>query len=160
MERARASEHKFVNEITPSKRSEGYQNEGKDAMIKKLHQNQKGYTLVEVMVSALILATVIVGIMQLFIYTSILAQLAGDKITALNEAQSTMDQIRNTNFSSIATTYPSGTTFTLPSQLTGNGVITLDTTDSNLYGVTLTVTWLNKRGQGSTITLVSKVAKR
>ena len=112
------------------------------------------------MVSAMILSTVIVGMMQLFIYTSILMELSGDKITAMNEAQSTMDQIRNTNFSSLATTYPSGTTFTLPSQLTGNGVITLDTTDSNLYGVTITVTWQNKKGRGSTITLISKVAKK
>ena len=129
-------------------------------MSKKSKKNQRGFTLVEVMVSALILATVIVGIMQLFIYTSILAELAGDKITALNEAQSKMDQIRNTSFSSIATTYPSGTTFTLPSQLTGNGTITLDTTDSNIYGLTITVTWLNKKGQGSTITLISKVANK
>ena len=129
-------------------------------MRKRNKKNQRGFTLVEVMVSALILATVIVGIMQLFIYTSILAELAGDKITALNEAQSKMDQIRNTSFSSITTTYPSGTTFALPSQLTGNGVITLDTTDSNLYGVTIIVTWLNKKGQGSTITLISKVANK
>ena len=129
-------------------------------MRKFFRQNQGGYTLVEVMISALILAVVIVGIMQLYIYTSVLAELAGDKITALNEAQSKMDEIRNTNFSSISTTYPSGTTFSLPSQLTGNGTITLDASNSDLYGVTITVTWTNQKGRGSTITLISKVAKK
>ena len=122
--------------------------------------NQKGFTLVEIMVSAGILSIVIVGIMQLYIYTSVLAELAGDKITAINEIQSKMDEIRNTSFSSIATTYPSGTTFALPSQLTGNGVITLDASNSDILGVTITATWTNKKGRGSTITLESKVANK
>ena len=112
------------------------------------------------MVSAMILAGVIVGIMRLFIFTSILAEMAGDKITAINAAQSKMDEIRNTGFSLITTTYPSGTTFPLSSALTGNGVITLDTSNSDIYDVTITATWVNKKGYGSTITLASKVANR
>ncbi len=123
-------------------------------------KNQKGFTLVEVMVSVFIVFITMVGTLQLYVHTSRLAEIAGDKSIVLNEAQNKMDEIRNTAFSLIASTYPTGTTFALPSQLTGSATITLDTSNSNIYGVTITMTWKNKKGFGSTLTLVSRIANK
>lgn len=123
-------------------------------------KGQKGFTLVEVLISASIITITIVGMLGLFTYTSRLAELAGDKVTVLNIAQDKMDEIRNTAFGSIASTYPSGTTFALSAPLTGTGTITLDTSVGDIIGVTVSVSWVNTKGRGSTITLVSKVANR
>ena len=129
--------------------------------MKKINRkNQEGFTLIEVLISTFILSSAIIGIMQLYVYTSRLGELAGDKIIVLNSIQNKMDEIRNASFGTIATTYPTGTTFALPTQFTGNGIITLDTSNSSVYDVTVAATWTNKRGRGLTITLESRIALR
>ena len=119
-------------------------------MIKKINSNNRGFTLVEVLVSALIMGSIIVGLLQLFIYCSLLSEMSGNITIATSEAQSKMDEIRNTTFSLITTNYPSGTSFNL-NQITGKGVIYIDSTtapaNSNLYRIKISVSWRNKNGR-------------
>ncbi len=115
--------------------------------------NQKGFTIVEVMVSALILAFIVVGLAELYIYTSRLALVSGNMSQAISEAQSKMDEIRNKSFSSIATSYPSGTTFVVNQTLAGvtkkigEGVIYLDTTNADDYIIYICVSFKDKQGR-------------
>ena len=96
-------------------------------------QTKEGFTLPELMVAVCILAFVITGLLKLFLYTSIQAQMAGNKTAALTAAQNKIEEIRNHSFSLIATDYAfggtPGNTFTL-TQPTGRGVIYIDSSNS------------------------------
>ena len=119
-------------------------------MIKK----NSGFTLVELMLVVWILATVITGMIQLFIYTSVQAQMAGNKTLAISEAQNKIEAIRNHTYSTIAVDYASGGTpgniFT-PTMPNSKGVIYLDTTGSfspgssaEVIGIKVVVYWKDK----------------
>ena len=58
---------------------------------KKIFQSPQGFTLVEVLIAVGILAIVIVGLLQLFVSCSALAEAAGNTTFALNEAQNKME---------------------------------------------------------------------
>lgn len=71
------------------------------------HLSRRGFTLVEVMISVGVLAFVIVGLLQLFVYCSTLADAAGNMTLAVNEAQTKMEEIRNYDFDRIVLDYTS-----------------------------------------------------
>ena len=119
-----------------------------------MKRKNSGFTLVELMLVVWILATVMTGMIQLFIYTSVQAQMAGNKTLAISEAQSKIEEIRNHSYSTIATDYASGGTpgniFT-PTMPNSKGVIYLDTTgsfspgaSSELIGIKVVVSWRDK----------------
>src|SRR3989338_3280502 len=87
----------------------------------------KGFTLVEVLIAIGILTVVVVGLLQLFVYCSRLAEAAGNTTLAINEAQNKMEEIRSHDFNAIAVDYASGgtpgDTFALTS-LNGTGAVT------------------------------------
>lgn len=129
------------------------------------HRSQRGLTLVEVMISVGILAFVIVGLLQLFVYCSTLADAAGNMTLAVNEAQTKMEEIRNHDFDSIAADYASGgtpgSTFILNSP-SGTGTITVSEVggSSQLLQIQIDVNWQNKDGRSASTTLISYIAKR
>lgn len=112
--------------------------------------SQAGLSLAELLVTTSILVTVIVIMLQLFIYNSVLAELSGNIGFALSEAQTKMEEIKNSSFALITTDYVSGgtpgNTFNL-SQGQGKGVIYIDSTNANLYTVSVVVCWRNKDGR-------------
>ncbi len=128
-------------------------------------KTNKGFTLVEVLITVGILAMVIVGLLQLFVYCSNLAEAAGNTTLAINEAQSKMEEIRNHNFSTITTDYASGgtpgNTFALTS-LSGTGTITISQVggSSELLQAQINVAWQNKNSRNFSTALTSLVAKR
>src|SRR4029077_768929 len=75
-----------------------------------LSSRSKGFSLAELLVTIGILVTVIVILLQLFIYNSILAELSGNMGFAMSEAQSKMEEIKNSDFAVITTNYASGGT--------------------------------------------------
>ncbi len=127
--------------------------------------SHRGFTLVEVMISVGVLAFVIVGLLQLFVYCATLADAAGNTTLAVNEAQTKMEEIRNHNFDSIAADYASGgtpgNTFTLSSP-SGTGTITVSQVggSSQLLQIQIGVNWQNKDGRSASTTLISYIAKR
>ena len=66
-----------------------------------------GFTLAEIMIAVGILAVVMVGLLQVYIHCSLLAEAAGNKSVAMAEAQSKMEEIRNYDFESIVPAYTS-----------------------------------------------------
>ncbi len=113
-------------------------------------ENNGGFTLVELLVTAGILAFCIISIMQLFIYAGIEASLAGNKTQAISEAQNKIEEIRNHNFANIVANYGVGGTpgniFNL-SSLTGKGVVEIDNSNPELLVITVLVCWQDKGGR-------------
>ena len=112
-----------------------------------MRNHQNGFTLVELLIVTGILTYVIVALLKLFIYTSTSAQLGGNKTLALNEAQNKIEEIRNYSFDDAALAYSSmgspGNTFDL-SQLTGKGVVTIDSSVDDLLTIEVAVCWKDK----------------
>ncbi len=73
---------------------------------KKFYSN-RGFTLAEILIAVGILAVVMVGLLQVYIHCSVLAEAAGNKSVAMAEAQSKMEEIRNYDFESIVSAYTS-----------------------------------------------------
>ena len=134
-------------------------------MREKNYQSPQGFTLVEVLIAIGILAIVIVGLLQLFVYCSTLAEAAGNTTLAVNEAQNEMEEIRNHSFGSIATDYASGgtpgNTFTL-TNLNGTGTITTSQIggSSELLQIQIDVSWQNKNGRSFATALTGLIARR
>lgn len=125
----------------------------------------KGFTLVEVLIAIGILAVVIVGLLQLFVYCSTLAQAAGNTTLAVNEAQNKIEEIRSHNFSTIAIDYASGGTPGNTFALTGlNGTGTITTSQvggsSELLQIQINVNWQNQNSRSFSTALTGLVARR
>ena len=117
-------------------------------MIKKAQKDRQGYTFTEVMVSALILGVVIIGLIQMFIYNSTLTDLSSRMTTVISEAQNRMELVRNTAFSSIPTSFPSGTVYNLNDpngNKYGELFVYRTTINSDLYEIKIAACWRNKR---------------
>lgn len=106
--------------------------------------NNNGFMLAELVVLLGILAVAVTSILQLFIHTNTLAEMAGHKTAAVSEAQTKIEQIRTVSFDDIATNYSSGgtpgNTFDT-SLLRGKGVIYIDASNSELLEVEVVVCW-------------------
>ncbi|GAG07736.1 unnamed protein product [marine sediment metagenome] len=122
-----------------------------------------GLSLIELMVTVVILAIVLIGLLQLFIYCLGLGQMAGNLTIAITEAQGKLEEIRNHNFNDIADDYglggSPGNTFNL-AQLIGTGTINIDDTNSELLEIEIVVSWQDKLNRVIQTSLVSLIAKR
>ncbi|MCA9407413.1 MAG: prepilin-type N-terminal cleavage/methylation domain-containing protein [Candidatus Omnitrophica bacterium] len=112
-----------------------------------MNKDNDGFTLVELLIVAGIMSVVLTGMIKLFIYTNIQAELAGNKTMAVNEAQMKLEEIRNHTYAQIVADYGSGgtpgNTFNL-NQLNGMGVIYVDSTNTELLEVDIKVCWQDK----------------
>ena len=109
-----------------------------------------GFSLAELLITVGILVTVIVILLQLFVYNSVLAELSGNMGNVLSDAQTKLEEIRNSDYSLITTNYASGgtpgNTFNI-SQGQGKGVIYIDSSNASLLQVTVVICWKNKDGR-------------
>lgn len=109
-----------------------------------------GFTLVEMLVSAGILTLMMVSVLRTFFYYSDLVDMSQALTLATAQAQSKLDEIRNSSYSLITTDYAlggtPGNTFNL-SQMTGQGVIFIDASNTNLLQVETTVSFRLKNGR-------------
>ncbi|MCQ9208039.1 MAG: prepilin-type N-terminal cleavage/methylation domain-containing protein [Omnitrophica bacterium] len=103
-----------------------------------------GFTLIELMFTAGVMAVVLGGLLQLFIYCMNLGELSGNTTVATAQAQSKLEEIRNHNFADIVTDYSLGgtvgNTFTL-TNLDGMGVIYIDDTNAELLEIEIAVSF-------------------
>ena len=124
---------------------------------------KKGTSLVEVLVAAGIIVTVFAGLLQVFIYSTVMAEMTGNITLGVNEAQSKIEEIRGHDFDTIVADYGSGgtpgNTFNL-AILTGTGHVTVTTLNASLLQVLVTVNWTERNGRAMTTSLATNVAKR
>lgn len=128
----------------------------------KQNKAQLGFSLAEVMVTTLILAIVLTGALSMFIYCSLLSENAGNLSLSMGEAQSKLEEIRDSSFSSISSTYH-GTTFNLtkPEGATGNITVAEVGSDvaADLLQVSITVNWTNRNNRALSSSLSTLVAR-
>jgi len=115
-----------------------------------MRAKQNGFTLAEILIVVVIMAFLIIGMGQLFIYTALEAELAGNKSIAVSLAQSKIEEIRTHAYSSIPVDYASGgtpgNTFTTTG-LDGIGLVRIDSSDPELLGIEVLVFWQDKYGR-------------
>ncbi|MFA5089165.1 MAG: prepilin-type N-terminal cleavage/methylation domain-containing protein [Candidatus Omnitrophota bacterium] len=112
---------------------------------KILKISSKGFTLVEVIISAAVLLLTFVGILTSYIRCLELTELSRNTSIAVNAARSRMEDIKNTQFGQIASDYHN-VTFTA-SGLTGIGVTYVDSSNPDLLRVTAVFCWRQSNGR-------------
>ena len=101
--------------------------------ILKKTRNQKGLTLIEMMVSMVILSTVLLSSVFVLVQARQTSEEARTRLLATNAAKSVLDVIKNTALTSVSAI---NTTSYIPAGLT-NGAITITTNPANVTGLTV-----------------------
>lgn len=104
----------------------------------------RGFTLVELMVAAVIFVLAFVVILLSYIRCMELSEMSRNSSTALAAAKTRIEQIKDTAFSDIFVAY-NNAAFDVTG-VNGKGVSYVDNTNANLLKVTVTVCWKQKRG--------------
>ena len=104
--------------------------------------NNRGFTLAEVILVVGIMAVAIVGMVRMYIFTTVHAEISGSKTVAMTEAQGMLEQMRMADFDTIVGTFDKQTsTLSLL-----NGYMFIDISDANpeLLEVSIVVSWDDK----------------
>lgn len=105
-------------------------------------KNQRGFTLIELMISSFILVVVMGSAVYVLTQAQMMSGESRQRLLALHAARSTLETIKNTSLTSVPAI---NTAALVPAGLTG-GSITIATNPANLAGVsvatvTVTVSW-------------------
>lgn len=114
--------------------------------MKKKLTNHSGFTLVEVMLVTGIMVFVLVSMLSLFIHTTVLAEMSGNKTLAVAAAQTKIEEIRQYGYDNIAVDYAlggdPGNTF-VPAGPEGIGLVTIGGT-AELRSIDVRVFWKDR----------------
>jgi len=105
--------------------------------------SQKGVTLVEMLLAAVILSFAVCGILALYVNCFGLVSISKNTSIAANTSQGLMEEIRNTPFPQIVDNY-NNVNFTVNTMPSNRGVVYVDDTDPELLRVTISVCWNQK----------------
>ena len=118
--------------------------------LRRFHNNKSGLTLVELLITATIIAFVLAGLLRLFFYCHYLGRISGDTSLGIAEAQAKLEEMRNHQFENIATDYASagtpGDTFDLV-LIPGKGVIELTSINPDLLQVRIALSLETYQGR-------------
>lgn len=124
--------------------------------------SQKGLTLPELLMAALILAYALCGLVALFINCSGLNEANRNTSIAVSHAQYVMEAIRDTTFSNMKTLIDAGNWDWDPTEITNNGLLPLrnENIDTEAIGtrplqVTVTVSWQDRIGRNRTLPITT-----
>ncbi|VAW14533.1 hypothetical protein MNBD_BACTEROID05-1146 [hydrothermal vent metagenome] len=124
---------------------------------------KQAFTLPELMIAVMILAIVLTGALGTFIYCSILSNSTKNRTFAISEAQSKIDEISDSTYDSIVSTYNS-TTFNLTQISNGTASISVSQIGADvaadLLQVDITVSWKNKDNRDISSSLTAYVARK
>lgn len=109
------------------------------------YQNNRGFSLSELMIATLIFAFTFAGTLIVFFRCIELSELARNSSTAVNAAKSRLASIENTPFANILAAY-NNTTFTAAG-VNGMGTTYVTSLDADLLRVTLVFCWREKNGR-------------
>lgn len=115
--------------------------------------NVAGFTLMELLLAAAILAFTITGLIQVFIQSSAITNLTTDQMFAVSYAENMVETLRNHDFDGVLTDYSSagtlGTSFYV-GEIGGTctlGVSTLTDADGDVLVFDMTVEWDTRFGE-------------
>jgi hypothetical protein len=106
---------------------------------------KSGMTLVEVMIATSIFLIAVIGILSTYVKYLELDEISRGSAVALQAANSKVEQIKNTPFNSIFSTY-NNSTFTIAG-VTGIGVVYVDNSNPKLLEVKVVFCWRMKGGR-------------
>jgi len=120
----------------------------------KMRRKQQGFSLIEVLVTALILSIVLLGLLRLFLQFSTLTSTTGNLSLATMKAQAKLEEIRGYSYDKIWQNFVSGGTpgdvFFMNRAVDGFdgvGKIYLDVVQPDLTKVTIVMSWRNQDGR-------------
>lgn len=127
----------------------------------------RGFTLSELILAAAILAFALSGLLSLYCKVLVLNKGGVNQFTAMNHAQIVIEEIRNTTFSSIATSIQGGTWDWATNTIAAKGLTPLigesiDTsyTGTNLLDISVTVSWQDLGQRARSLTVSTKMASK
>lgn len=122
-----------------------------------LLRSEQGATLVEVLISVMILSVVIVGTVALFARCSVFAAEIKNHAIVNNALNEEMEVIRGLAYSSITSLSSTftGTGFSLLHNATGTATVDDPFSNSDIRRVTLTVSWNTPQGKSMTKSLTA-----
>lgn len=109
------------------------------------YQNNRGFSLSELMIATLIFAFTFAGTIIVFFRCIELSEMARNSSAAVNASKSLLASIENTPFANILTTY-NNTTFTAAG-VNGMGITYVTSLDADLLRVTSVFCWQEKNGR-------------
>ncbi len=122
---------------------------------------RKGFTLMELMLSAAILALALTGIVALFLQCMILNEANRNSVIALSHAQFAMEEIKNTPFGGITSSvWDSAAVTSKGLSPLGNESITINVTGTDLLDVTATVNWLDRGTRNRNLSLETQIVNQ
>ena len=107
--------------------------------------NNKGFTLAELMIAAIILAVTFVGMLLTYLRCMELNEISRNSSLVIQAATSELEDIKNTPFSQVFANH-NGTTFTVAG-INGIGVVTVDNTNADLLEVVISFSWRQSNGR-------------
>lgn len=113
-------------------------------------KNQKGVSLVELMIALAVIAIALLGIVGVILHTISLKEANREQQIAKTAATRQLETIKlagKTNYDTVALTY-NGSTFAV-NDLANNGVgtVTVDSTNPDLLELRILIQWTGVRGQ-------------
>lgn len=127
------------------------------------NKSREGFTYLELIIAIVILVPVILGLIQATAYSNKMSELARSVTTAIADASSVMENIRNTarsGLGSVTGAYPSGSAVAGYSNLTSEQiVVTYPSATADPLDITITVTW-EQGGRSMTRIVKSKVTQK
>lgn len=132
-------------------------------MLELKFKSEKGFTLVELLMAVAILAVVLTSYLSTLVMSSIQSDSSGNLSAALVSAQTQVEEIRNSSYDTIVSTY-NGQAFSpaAPDGATGALVVTEigDDDASELLQVTATVSWTNRDSRALDTSVTVYVANK
>lgn len=118
-----------------------------------IRSSSKGFTLIELMVASLILLCAIGGLLYTFVSIQVMTESNRNLITAVNDAQFVLEQMKNLTYSQLGT-------YTAPAlaHLNNETVTLTRSVGPKLANVTVTIRW-TERQRSRSFELATRFAK-
>lgn len=111
-----------------------------------MRPNKRGMTLIEILIATVIFLVAIVGLVYSYLKCMELADLGRNSSLAMQAIESKVEDIKNTPFASIYSTY-NNATFTTSAITNGRGVVYIDNSNAHFYQIKVVFCWKQQNGR-------------